>query len=151
LADTAEKQERTLSAIAEELYGQHRNIQAALDAMVRIVVADPELASTAIRWACRQALGAAQGAVRSQACHGATPRQRQAATAGGSRSDESTQSAEYHSRRVRALGKENLLNFPLSDGTPLRMAKKEQVQRAANSYLDRGKDETIKPGFPFSK
>jgi hypothetical protein len=140
MADPAERPERTLNSIAEELYSKHGSIHAALQEMVRIVVADPALASEAIRRACQQALGVAQGTVRAEAYHGVTPRERQAAAATAS----DTTSPEYHSRRVRALGKENLLNFPLADGTPLRMAKKEQVRKSANAYLERGRDETVK-------
>lgn len=146
LADTADKREPSLSSIAEELYRKHGNIDGALPEMLETVTANAELTAMAIRQACRLALAQAQGNARSVAFHGGTARQRQAAKARAtspSRTDD-TQAPEYHSRRVQALGKENLLNFPLWDGTPLRLAKKDKVQRAATTYLDRGQDEIVK-------
>jgi hypothetical protein len=53
---TAEEQERTIVSIAEELYSKHGNIEAALNAMVAVVIADPQLTSAAIQYVCRETL-----------------------------------------------------------------------------------------------
>jgi hypothetical protein len=132
--------DHSLNSLAQELYNKYHNIDTALDDMVKIVVADPVLASEIIRYGCRQYLSNAQGFMRAESYHGIPIGERRNRLRAVKSEQHSAQAPEYHSRRVEALGRMNLMNFPLSNGTLLRNATKAQLQKQAERYYNVGRD-----------
>jgi hypothetical protein len=118
----------TIHTIAEEEYKRaDHDATAAVDAMLERIVSDDELFKTLttpmLRNACQLAIYGVMAARRRRSFGGGRPRSKKAAK-------------KAIKARARVI-KTRLMQFPLSDGTPLGKATYSQIVNTAQLYLKR--------------